>query len=88
MVEISLSGSGEGLGWVTNRGYSTARFWANAQVVAESEKGQYVNLRLFSADSRTRAAENSSSPAGLGAFGGGRIPGLCSPTSVGGRIGE
>ncbi len=24
MVEISLSGSGEGLGWVTSRGYSTA----------------------------------------------------------------
>ena len=26
MVEISLYGSGEGLGWVTGRGYSTAAF--------------------------------------------------------------
>ena len=24
MVEISMSGSGEGLGWVTGRGYSTS----------------------------------------------------------------
>lgn len=33
MVEISLSGSGEGPGWVTSRGYSTAGFRAIAQVV-------------------------------------------------------
>jgi len=26
MVEISLSGSGEGPGWVTSRGYSTTYF--------------------------------------------------------------
>ena len=31
MVEISLSGSGEGSGWVTAPGYSTAGFWLNVQ---------------------------------------------------------
>ena len=34
MVEISLSGSGEGLGWVTSRGYSTAA--AGAGLIANS----------------------------------------------------
>ena len=27
MVEISLSGSGEGSGWITAPGYSTGAFW-------------------------------------------------------------
>jgi hypothetical protein len=34
MVEISLSGSGEGSGWVTAPGYSTAAFPVEAQVWA------------------------------------------------------
>ena len=36
MVEISLSGSGEGSGWVTAPGYSTAAFWPNVRVWALS----------------------------------------------------
>ena len=32
MVEISLSGSGEGPGWVTAPGYSTARFLCQPKV--------------------------------------------------------
>ncbi len=37
MVEISLSGSGEGSGWVTAPGYSTAGF------LARSDKRNYVH---------------------------------------------
>ena len=36
MVEISLSGSGEGPGWVTAPGYSTAAFLGNVRL------GRYV----------------------------------------------
>jgi hypothetical protein len=32
MVEISLSGSGEGPGWVTAPGYSTTAFWLHVRV--------------------------------------------------------
>jgi len=34
MVAISLSGSGEGPGWVTAPGYSTAAFWLEVRVWA------------------------------------------------------
>ena len=88
MVEISLSGSGEGLGWVTSRGYSTARFWAVARVAAESGIGRYVNLRLLSADSRTRAAWNSSPPAELPACVNGSLPGFRWPPLGSGWFGD
>jgi len=38
MVEISLSGSGEGPGWVTGRGYSTAVVRETARVASASDK--------------------------------------------------
>ena len=34
MVKISLSGSGEGPGWATAPGYSTAAFWLDVRVWA------------------------------------------------------
>jgi hypothetical protein len=44
MVEISLSGSGEGPGWVTGRGYSTAAFQDSERVSWVSGNGQSANL--------------------------------------------
>jgi len=38
MVEISLSGSGEGPGWVTAPGYSTAAFSAPRPMMREAVK--------------------------------------------------
>ena len=45
MVEISLSGSGEGPGWATGRGYSTAGFRAILQVAIAADQ---VELRHHS----------------------------------------
>jgi len=44
MVEISLSGSGEGPGWVTGRGYSTAAFQDLGREPWVSGNNQSVNL--------------------------------------------
>ncbi len=51
MVEISLSGSGEGLGWVTNRGYSTTAFCTTD-----------ARTRRFQSRGRVRLAEPGHEP--------------------------
>jgi len=85
MVEISLSGSGEGPGWATAPGYSTAGFL--------SENGIYVNSGrangLFTEEElqRTQRAWEvwSRSPDSFLAFSWcrvvGRKPGRCRTTS-------
>ncbi len=57
MVAISLSGSGEGPGKATTRGYSTAGFRASAQVAIASVIGAYVNSSVLSADFRIRGRQ-------------------------------
>jgi hypothetical protein len=36
MVEISMSGSGEGLGWATGPGYSTSHEWRSDKEYEET----------------------------------------------------
>ncbi len=48
MVEISKSGSGEDLGWVTGPGYSTKKFlWMTSYCLSEKPSGCNV-LDIFS----------------------------------------
>ena len=57
MVEISLSGSGEGPGWATGRGYSTHEPIKPFGRLAHRQTRQYIYLGSTSAD-RTLVAGN------------------------------
>ena len=58
MVEISLSGSGEGPGWVTAPGYSTAGFSAMSgnpgfcQVASQARGGLWGAVRIMITEPR------------------------------------
>jgi hypothetical protein len=63
MVEISLSGSGEGLGWATSRGYSTTDFKPNPR--PNSGQGDTGPIATLQGTGAVRALRRLQPPAAL-----------------------